>query len=317
MAGLDQAQGATALTGFTLNEIIKQQQPREAGSEETAARLHVYPLFSVGGFKSKRFILLLFSLCVFCRWEQVGLVGGTVFQSIEPYFFFRIVGNVYSTTAHKLFFLLFFRLFLLVHHLMWTCMCATLDSLIQRLIFLCLLFIPIFTNKKKKMTTSRVFYELLFIWLRPPTVNKRQKILSPTSPLPRHSTPPSLGLQKLEMMIICRAWPVMGEGGAVAELEVLMWDRKPNGSKCRRKWQKTWRFLKPVFGGLRWCCRTPRPPALLLLLRLPPSPSGPDGCSKCGSGQMRTPPSFPSTKVQIAGPVRVSQRQTRPGKECL
>lgn len=55
MAGLDQAQGAIALTGFTLNEIIKQQQPREAGSEETAARLHVYPLFSVGGFKANDF----------------------------------------------------------------------------------------------------------------------------------------------------------------------------------------------------------------------------------------------------------------------
>lgn len=65
MAGLDQTGGGMALTGFTLNEIIKQHQQGswQRRNKSTATWLSVYPLFCVGGrFKANEWFSLSFSI---------------------------------------------------------------------------------------------------------------------------------------------------------------------------------------------------------------------------------------------------------------
>lgn len=69
MAGLNQALGGTALTGFTLNEIIKQQQ---RGSRQWRNRCSTtwFPVYSLFGFfLSKANECLLHSSCSLVLWR--------------------------------------------------------------------------------------------------------------------------------------------------------------------------------------------------------------------------------------------------------
>lgn len=76
-----------ALTGFTLNEIIKQHQRRICRwrNRRCATWLSVYPLFSIWGFKANESLLSSILVALFCCWVQVSMGGVTVVQLTEHF----------------------------------------------------------------------------------------------------------------------------------------------------------------------------------------------------------------------------------------